>query len=70
MKLIILYDIVEWLVGQVDDANDNEDPTLNWAIVYKVSCVGEPIIYTRRKQAIKESNYQVVVLLLDLPTLP
>lgn len=59
MKLIILYDIDEWLMGQVDDANDNEDernelvfhedPTLNWAIVYEVSCVGQPIIYTRRK---------------------
>ncbi|WVZ03169.1 hypothetical protein V8G54_023975 [Vigna mungo] len=71
MKLIILYDIDEWLMGQVDDANDNEnermmddandneddrnelvfdeDPTLNWAIVYEVTRVGEPIIYTRRK---------------------
>jgi len=27
---------------------DNE-PTYNWATVYEVSGVGEPIIYTRRK---------------------
>jgi len=27
----------------------DDDPTLNWATVYEVSGVGEPIIYTRRQ---------------------
>jgi len=49
----------EWLVGQVDDDNDNEevgnelvfydDPTLNWTTVYEASGLGEPITYTRRQ---------------------
>jgi len=58
--------IYEWLVRQVDDANDNEgerndlvfdeDPTLNWAIVYEVSRVGEPVVYTRRKTSNKRKQ--------------
>ena len=49
----------EWLVGQVDDDNDNEEagnelvfddgPTLNWATVYKGSSLRESITYTRRQ---------------------
>jgi len=47
----------------------NDDPSLNRAIVYETSSVGEPIIYAKIK-GIKESNHQVVVLLLDLHRLP
>jgi len=58
---ILLNDIDEcneWLVGEVDEDNDNEkgfndlvfddDLTLNWPTIYEASRIGEPIVYTRR----------------------
>jgi len=57
---ILLNDIdecYEWLVGEVDDDNDNEDMgnelvfnddlTLNWATIYEASSIGETIVYTK-----------------------
>ena len=56
----------EWLVGEVDDNNDNEergndlvfhdDPTLNWAIIYEASDIGEPVAYTRRQATNKRKQ--------------
>jgi len=56
----------EWLVGQVDDDNDNEevrnelvfddDRTLNWATVYEASDLGEPITYIRRQTSGKRKQ--------------
>ena len=66
---ILLNDIDEcneWLVGEVDDDNDNEeggndlvfhdDPTLNWATVYEASGIGEPVVYTRRQATNKRKQ--------------
>jgi len=66
---ILLNDIDEcneWLVGKVDDDNDNEeggnelvfhdDLTLNWATIYEVSGIGEPIVYTRRQATNKRKQ--------------
>jgi len=66
---ILLNDIDEcnaWLVEEVDDDNDNEeggndlffhdDPTLNWAIVYEASGIGEPVVYTRRQTTNKRKQ--------------
>jgi len=77
---ILLNDIGECnglLVGQVDDDNDNEDGEMSSFLMMilhligqlfvKLQVVGESRIYTRRKRTIKESNHQVMVLLLDLP---
>jgi len=56
----------EWLVGQVDDDNDNEeagnelvidnDPTLNWITVHEAFGLGEPITYTRRQATSKRKQ--------------
>ena len=66
---ILLNDIDEcneWLVGEVDDDNDNEeegndlvfhdDLTLNWANVYEASDIREPVVYTRRQATIKRKQ--------------
>ena len=66
---ILLNDIDEcneWLVGEVDDDNDNEeggndlvfhdDPNLNWATVYEASGIGEPVVYTRRQATNKRKQ--------------
>lgn len=66
---ILLNDIDEcneWLVGEVDDDNDNEegandlvfddDPSLNWATVYEASGIGEPVVYTRRQATNKRKQ--------------
>jgi len=74
---ILLNDIDEcneWLVGEVDDDNDNEeggndlvfhdDPALNWATVYEASGIGEPVVYTRRQTTNKRkqpSNDDIVI---------
>lgn len=47
----------EWLVGEMDDNNDDagnelvfdDDDTLNWGTVYEASGVGEPTTLTRQK---------------------
>jgi len=69
INFIVLNDIDEcneWLVGQVDDDNDNErekinwffddDPTLNQETVYEASGVGEPITYIRRQTTSKRKQ--------------
>ncbi|RDX83247.1 hypothetical protein CR513_35854, partial [Mucuna pruriens] len=52
----------EWLVGEMNDDNNDagnelvfdDDNALNWATVYEASGVGEPIMYTRLKNAKKK----------------
>ena len=65
----------KWLVREVDDDNDSEDggnelvfdddPTLNWEIVYEALGIREPIVYTWRQTTYKRkqpSNGGIVIV--------